>query len=137
MTGGTHVKVTLDKRLVNNMLYTVTDKSAKKAADITRDRARANLVAAGRVNTGKLLSSINVRKVSSVGPVTTYSVGTSVPYAGYQERGIGPVHARPGGVLRFKPKGMGSFIFRPRTKGFPGAYFMRNAYRSLTLRDYL
>lgn len=134
---GTHVTVRLDKTKVNSLLYQVTDKGARKAAERTRDRAKAGIVAAGRVDTGRMLNGIRVTKGSTTPTRTEYRVGTSVPYAGYQEEGIGPVVARRGGVLRFRPKGSSVFIFRPRTRGFPGAHFMRNAYRSLSLRDFL
>jgi hypothetical protein len=64
-------------------------------------------------------------------------VSSSLKYAIYQEEGIGPVVARKGSVLKFKPKGSSVFIFRPRTKGFAGAHQLWDAYRAITLPDFL
>ena len=140
----TSVQVTLDPRMINPMLVRVTDLSARRAAGRTRDRAKANLVAAGRIDTGRLLNSISARRTAEVGMgpspsplATTYAVGTPVFYAGFQEHGIGPVYPRKAKVLRFRPKGSSVFIFRPMTRGFPGAHYLRDAYRALTLKDYL
>jgi hypothetical protein len=68
--------------------------------------------------------------------VTTWTVFTRVPYAEFQEKGTGPIVAAPGGILRFKPKGMSAFIFRPRTKGVPALHFMRDVARSLRKSDF-
>jgi hypothetical protein len=132
------VEVRLDTRLINPMLANLSDATAKRAAIRVRDRARSNVVAKGRVNTGRLLHSITARSmVRPAAGSARYAVGSSLDYASYQEEGIGPVHARPGHVLRFRPKGSAVFIFRPRTRGFPGAHFMRDAYRSIKLQDFL
>jgi HK97 gp10 family phage protein len=131
------LKVTIDARKLNTLTNKVTDQCARKAAGITRDRARSNLVMAGRTNTGKLAASITTRKRASPAGRAIYDVGSPLSYARYQEEGTRGVPARPGQILRFKPKGSAVFIFRPRTKGIKGVHFLRNAYRSLTKQDFL
>lgn len=136
MTSGArnlNVQVTLDKSKLNPFLVNVTEASAGRAAVRVRDRARAN----APVRTGKLRDSIRFRTKTRTQDLTVIEVSSNVPYAKYQEYGIGPVHAAPGGILRFQPKGMSAFIFRPRTKGFKGKHFMRDAYRSISLSDFL
>jgi len=69
--------------------------------------------------------------------LSTYQVRSDLDYTVFQEGGIGPVHARPGHVLRFQPKGSAVFIFRPRTKGFKGGHFFRDAERAIRFTDFL
>lgn len=135
----TKVKVMLDHRLISTVVQPrAAEMTARKGAEKTRDRARENLTAAGRIRTGKLRKSIRARKksVTATG-VVTYTVGSDLDYASYQEFGIGPVHAKPGNVLVFKPKGSSVVIFRPRTSGFKGAHYLAKAYRALRLDDFL
>lgn len=138
MATKTSVRIILDKRAINRLTAGTTDVTARRAAGRVRDRAKANLTASGRVNTGRLRDSITARNAGSSDPQrTVYEVGTNMPYAGYQEHGIGPVYPKRAKVLRFRPKGSSTFIFRPRTRGFPGAHYLERAYKSLTMRDYL
>lgn len=114
----------------------MVDFAVMKAARTTAFRARMNVVQSGRVNTGALVLSIKEER-ALYGPTrSTWRVGSDLEYAIFQELGIGPVHARPGGVLRFKPKGAVAYIYRPRTKGFEGAHFLEDALRRLTAHDY-
>lgn len=106
--------------------------SVLRAAQTTQRRARANIAAAGRVNSGALMRSIEIRPTGTM----RYSVGSDLPYAIFQEKGIGPVVPVSAKVLRFKPKGASGFVFAQRTKGFAGAHYMRDAYRSLTMADF-
>lgn len=106
--------------------------SVLRAAQTTQRRARANLVSAGRVNSGALLGSIDIRVTGTM----RYTIGSDLHYAIYQEKGIGPVVPVRAKVLRFKPKGSNTFVFARRTRGFEGAHYMAKAYRSLTLADF-
>lgn len=137
MTRGTHqsvsVRVVLDHQRINRYIAEVTDMSAKRAAEVTQRRAQQN----APVDTGRLRDSIKVYKRTTAPPMTTYDVGPTVEYGLYQEKGTRGSVARPGGVLRFKPKGSGVFIFRKRTGPVRARHFMRDAYRRLTVKDYL
>lgn len=114
-----------------------TREGAQNAAITTAHRVQQNIRAAGRVDTGRMLNSIDIRKDRSTENSDWWTVGSNLDYTMYQEKGIGPVHARPGGILAFKPKGSYAMIFRPRTRGFSGANFLRNAASSIRFRDFV
>lgn len=130
------VIISVDQGAMDALRQQVSNETATRAAKVTRDRAKANLAAAGRINTAALWHSIHYRQIRSLPKGSAYMVGSTLPYAIFQEEGIGPVHARPGGVLRFRPVGQQGFIFRPRTKGFKGAFYLRHALDALTERDF-
>lgn len=136
MAGG-DVHVFLNPALINPFLFKTSELSARRAADKVADRANMNVRAAGRVRTGKLAGSYRAVPHKMGLNSASFQVGSPLEYAVFQEDGIGPVHARPGGVLRFQPKGSAVFIFRRRTKGFRGAHQLRRAYESLSLSDFL
>lgn len=131
-------RLALDRTYISTTVQPrAAEMTAKRGAERTRDRARANLKAAGRMRSGKLHNSIQARKESERGGRVVYTVGSPLEYASYQEYGIGPVHARKGKVLAFKPKGSSVTIFRPRTKGFSGAFFLKKARDAITVNDFL
>lgn len=80
------------------------------------------------VKTGTLRRSItNTVTVSPM--VTNVKVGTNVPYAKYVEFGRGPVHARPGGFLRFE---IGGRVIYARSVGPARAKpFLYRAFNAL------
>ena len=105
---------------------------------MTAKRAGDNVRAAGRVNTGRLADSFRIRQISAPGATSAkFSVYTDVEYWKYQNygtRGSRPVNAK---VLRFKPKGSGSFVFAMHTAPIAPSYFMEDAFRALTVHDFL
>ncbi len=133
----TSVRVRIDRRQVETLLADVTEASAGRAARRVQERVTRNIVASGRVRTGRMRDSVRSRRVSHTNAQTTYEVYSDVPYTIFQEDGIGPVYPVRAKVLRFRPKGSNVFIFRPRTKGFKGAHFFRQARASVTLDDFL
>ncbi|HEY1319094.1 MAG TPA: HK97 gp10 family phage protein [Streptosporangiaceae bacterium] len=130
------VTIKLDQRAVNSLLMRVTSEGAHKAATVTAQRAQALITAQGRVRTGAMRASIVPRLVSQSADVTVYSVGSPLPYAGFQERGTRGSQAAPGRVLRFMPKGSLVYLYRPRTGPVPAAHFMRGAYAMLKVADF-
>jgi hypothetical protein len=138
MASSVRVTININDRRALRLVNTTTDECAKRAAHHAQRRAKAGIVAAGRVRTGAMLASIRVKKMRNPSPLSSsYRVGSDLKYTVYQERGVRAVHARPGGVLVFKPKGVNSFVFARSTKGFPGAHFMRDAVRSLTVSSFV
>lgn len=133
MASTSKTTVNIDKAKLKKIADDAKDATAHRAAEKVQQQVVRNIVAAGRVRTGHLRDSISIRKMYG----GVYDVYTDVPYADFQEQGIGPVHAGHGKVLRFQPKGSSAFIFRPRTRGFPGAHFFHDAYRRITQRDFL
>jgi hypothetical protein len=117
------------------MLIRTNGEACRRAASRTVTRVRQNIIASGRVNTGRMLGSVSAR-VAVPGIRTTWKVSVNEPYTIYQEKGIGPVTARPGGFLVFTPKGSSTVVFAKRTRGFEGAHFLEKALRDLRVRDY-
>lgn len=125
--------VRLDRSATAAMVARNVDAANELAAYYTRDRAKGNIVAKGRVDTARLWASIEARRVSPF----QWTVGSPLHYAKFQEEGVrGPVLPVRAKVLRFKPKGSTQFVFARRTKGFPGAFFLRDALRRLSPRDF-
>lgn len=131
------VRVVLDRSLVNAMLREYTVAAAKKGAARCRERVRAGITAAGRVDTGAMRSNISIRPLKSSGTVESYSVSVNVPYASFQNDGTrahGPVRAR---FLVFKPKGSNRMVFARHVRGVSAARFMEKALAGMTLEDFV
>lgn len=131
------VQVTLSPRSMRKLGDDVTSELARKAALTTKARLQGYIRAQGRVRTGAMVRSIRTSPRRSGPNRTSYSVTSGLLYTKWQNDGIGLVVARPGGVLRFKPKGSNVFIFRPRTKGFTGGHFFEKAQNAIRLTDFL
>lgn len=133
----TTVRITMNRAAITRLTGQIADDSAHRAALATQARVKANITAAGRIRTGRMLDSIRVVKDRTTDTSVTYEVRSRLSYTRYQEDGIGPVVAKRGSVLRFQPKGSAVFIFRPRTRGFEGAHFFRDAHAAIRLGDFL
>lgn len=137
---GKRYTLTLDKGRMNPMLQEVADAACHKAARRAVDRTRDNIQAAGRVDTGRMMQSTRLRRVSTnLAQVEKYQVYVEAPYARWQEEGhkvawITPKRAK---VLVFRPKGSGSFVFAKKVRGTKGAHFLRDAVRSLRVKDFV
>jgi HK97 gp10 family phage protein len=125
-----NVTVRLDEARLHLFLEDVSRKSARAAATRLRDAARRK----APKRTGRGAESISVRSEESSWRGSYYLVGPEVKYMAYQESGTGPIHARPGGVLRFQSGGV--FVFARRTRGVPAVHFMRDSYREMTVQDF-
>jgi len=140
--GARRMVLDLNRGAVDRMLNEVGNQTTKRAADRVAKRARDNLTASGRIGTGKLRDSIKAEKESASGRRVIWVVNVGQPYGKYQERGtasqgsgyIYPVKAK---FLRFKPKGSSTFVFARKVRGVKPAWFMRDAYKSIGMRDYL
>lgn len=109
-----------------------------RAAGRVRDRAKMNITTAGRIDTGAMRNDIQARRLRGGKSGVWYEVGGTLPYTIYQHEGVdGPIVPRRAKVLRFKPGGSSTFIFRPQVNGFRGEPFLTDALKSLTLNDFL
>jgi hypothetical protein len=131
------VRVTLSSRSMKKLGDDVTTDMARRAAQRTKVRIQGYIRQQGRVRTGAMVRSIRTSPRRSGPNRSAYSVTSGLPYTKFQNDGIGPVVARPGSVLRFKPKGSNVFIFRPRTRGFTGGHFFEKAQNAIRLTDFL
>jgi hypothetical protein len=108
-----------------------------RAAGKVRDRAKANITAADRVDTGAMRAQLVGRRISGGAGGVWYEVGSPVPYAIYQHQGVqGPIYPRRAKVLRFKPSGSSSYVFARSVSGFKGVPFLTDALSSLTVGDF-
>lgn len=80
------------------------------------------------VKTGTLRRSI-AHRVTVSPMVTTATIGTNVPYAKHVEFGRGPIHAKPGGALRFEIGG--KVIFAKSVGPAKARPFLFRAFREL------
>ena len=132
----TTVKITLKKQPVITLQTKTSARLARKAAFATRDKVRRNITAKPRVDTGKMRDSVHVEK-RKTGVTSSYSVISRLKYTIYQEKGVRPFSMKPGGpMLRFTPKGSNKVVFARKVKGFPPGNFFKDAYNSLSIRDF-
>ena len=86
---------------------------------------------------GHLAGSIASTPAQSIGYMQwQVQVFSNLHYAIYQERGTRGSVARPGRMLRFKPKGSSTYVFAKRTGPVPATRFMERALNSLTSADF-
>lgn len=101
------------QKIIDGLDEAVTD-GLELVGDVGQDAARA------KAGPGNLSNTIELRPAGD-----GWDLAASAPYAGYVERGRGPVVARKGGVLRFEVAGR--VIFRPRVGPARPRPFMRPA----------
>ena len=126
-----------DRRAVQIVVGGFTRKAAVAGAENFKKRVQANITASNRIDTGKMLANWDIVQMPAKGQAAyRFKVVSRQPYTIFQEKGTRGSVAKPGKWLRFKPKGSNVFIFRKRTGPVPPAYFVRNAVRSMTVRDF-
>lgn len=129
-------------RLVQGRGSPVYD-AVQRGTNRARDRAKIEVTAAGRVDTGYLRNQIqsDVRVTGSrvIGKVTSHA-----PYSRFVHGGTGiygprgrPIVPRRARYLRFKPKGSATFVFTKSVKGMRPTPFMQRALDKVSIRDFL
>ena len=114
----------------------------QQAGGIVRDYAKAEITAAGRVDTGQMRNA-NVAETAKVaGNQISVRVVNDTPQAQYQHEGTAQeIFPRRARVLRFAPRG-GAFVFAPSVRGIHPANptkplpFLTNAIDRLSLDDF-
>lgn len=134
---GSRARLSLDAARVRGEVGALALAAATRGAHVAAERAKINLAAKGRIDTGALQRDIRVDP-TVIGPPLrpTFRVGTDLPYAVFQEEGTrahGPVRAR---FLRFKPKGSSTFVFARWVRGITPAHYMRDALASMRPGDF-
>lgn len=130
------MSVKINSAKLNAELTRMSDNATAKAAHKLRQRIRAEIVMSGRINTGEMMERIDVDKEPPHGRTIRYAVKPKTDQYVYQDQGTRGAQARPGGVLRFKPKGAGYYIFRKKTGPIMAAEFTRKAIRKMTPHDW-
>lgn len=107
-----------------------------RAAGKVRDRAKANITAAGLVDTGALRQSVVGRRLRDGKSGVWYEVGSDLEYAIYQHEGTkGPIYPRRAKVLRFTGSS-GGYVFARQVQGVKATKFLTQALESLTVADF-
>ncbi len=134
---GASLNIKIDANAVQRVVGRTVAVAAAHGANVAAARAKNNIAQANRVDSTAMYRGMTVEQVTSAPLNAAYLVYTPVPYAIYQEFGTrdhGPVRAKR---LVFKPKGQQFFVFAKWVRGVQPAYFMTNALRSLSVKDFL
>jgi len=105
----TRVKIKWNERAIDSMLLQITGGSARRAAEVTKRRMQSNIISSGRVKTGFMLRSIDVKLVRQNMRLCEMAVGSAAHYTPFQNWG---------------------------TRYITGAHFIEDAVRDLTFRDF-
>jgi hypothetical protein len=136
------VRTSIDRQAVGQVVAKYGEPALARAAQTTANRARARITGAGRVDRGTMRARTAAGPVRRTGQSVTVEVRTAVPYAVWQHEGTG-VHAGRGRIyprrakmLRFRPKGSGTFVFARSVAGVKGVPYLKDALNSLTISDF-
>lgn len=135
----TKVTLKLSTARMNVVIGGQAKAAVDRAATAAQRRAQNNVRAAGRIDTGELVNGI-VKEPSQVRSDPMHPamrVVSRAKHSLYNELGTRDHGARNGGVMRFKPKGSGTFVFARRVRGIRGIHFMRNAVQQTRVNDFL
>lgn len=128
---GTEFRAFVADKLVDSM---------QQGAGRVRDRAKANIIAAGRVDNSDMLQQVVAETVQVDGLKVTARVESRAPHSLYQHEGTanngaGYIYPRTARVLRFSPKG-GGVVFAPKVRGVRGVPFLKDALDASSLSDF-
>ena len=130
-------KINLDPGKVNAVVGAQAKQAARRAAEATADRVRANIKAMGLVDTGELLAGVVVvQSRDSTVEHPKYQVVSTAKHTRFLEFGTrahGPTTAK---FLRFKPKGSSTFVFAKWVRGVRAYGFMRKAFQQVRTSDF-
>lgn len=108
-----------------------------RAGALTRDRAKLNLTAAGRVDTGQLRNQVESETVLRGQDVVSRVVSRAAHTMYVHDGTTGPIVPRRARVLRFKPRGAVAYVFTPQVEGIAATPFLTDALRELSIDDIL
>lgn len=131
------VRLRLDHSILTATVAPMAEAAVKRAAVTARARARANVSAAGLINTGDLHASMTYEPVPSAPDFPRYAVGSPLDYVKFPEFGTrahGPVKAK---ALRFKPKGSKTFVFATWVRGVRPYGFMKQTLDEMRPTDFM
>lgn len=140
-TGGANLVIEdtvirLDEGKMTPHLARIAERGARNAARATVDRIQANITRLGRIDTGQMREDWTIRAdVSDLHPRMFISSG--VPYMLYQERGTRAHGPRNAQFMVFTPKGSSRVVFAKWVRGVKAGHFVRDAYRRLSVSDFV
>lgn len=133
------VDIQLSRAKVASVLARHSNASAHRAAKVTRDRIREEIVKAGRVDTGRMRDSLHLTR-AKVGVETQWNIAVKGPAARYflfQDQGTRAHGPKRANYMVFKPKGSSTFVFAKWVRGVTAGKFVQKAANRLTVRDFL
>ena len=107
-------------------------KAVHRAAGRVRDRAKEN----APVLTGALRASITSTLVKQGKTSISYTIGSPIKYAIWQEQGTGPIFARRAPMLHFRTRN-GQWVRTYSTRGVPAVHYLEKAIDALSPSDFL
>jgi HK97 gp10 family phage protein len=106
-------------------------RATARAAGRLRDRAKRN----ASVDKGLMRNSITAELKQQGATNVTWTVGTDVVYAKWQEHGTPPIFARRAPMLVFQVNGR--WVSTYSTRGVPAQHFLQRAANDVTENDFL
>ena len=132
-----NVRIRIDHPTMRAHVGKLSKTAVQRGATAAEERYRANIRATDRIDSGKMVNTVQQRDVPGRSVMQpAIAVGTPVPYVKFQEYGTrahGPVRAK---YLRFKPKGSSSFVFAKWVRGVRPARFAQNALDMMRPTDF-
>jgi hypothetical protein len=130
-------RVRINDAAVIRVVAPMTKRATKRAAEKTALRAARNVLVMGLVDSGELAQSFRVRELASAPLLSRFEVYSTAKHAKYPEFGRGPIDAKPGKFLVFKPKGAQSFVFAKHVGPVRAYGFMKKAKQQLRVSDFV
>lgn len=131
------VKITIHRGKVIEVVGPIAERAAYLAAQKARGYVISEIQKAGRVDTGRMIAGLQVRKVASGPLLRRFEVSSSAPYTMFQNDGTRAHGPRNAEFMVFTPKGGGGIVFAKWVKGVQGAHFMEKGLARVRVADYV
>lgn len=116
----------------------IADKGAYRAATAMKGRVQSNIRRKGRINTGHMIESLQVRRLTTTRTYgAAYQVYSGAFYTRFQEFGTRAHGPKVASVMVFTPKGGKGLVFAKWVRGVTPGNFFRDALREASPADAL
>lgn len=130
------VKITIHRGKVIEVVGPIAERAAYLAAQKARGHVISEIQKAGRIDTGRMIAGMQVRKVASGPLLRRFEVSSSAPYTMFQNDGTRAHGPRRADFMVFSPKGGGGLVFAKWVKGVTGAHFMERGLARVRAADF-
>lgn len=131
------ITFTLDSSAIARVVGPRAEQAAYRAGQRARGYAMSGIQSSGRIDTGRMINSLQVRREPGGDAlVARYTISSPLFYTVFQEFGTrahGPVRAP---FLVFTPKGGSGVVFAKWVRGVTPALFMTNAVARVSVSDF-
>ncbi|WKW87065.1 hypothetical protein SEA_NICOLE72_28 [Microbacterium phage Nicole72] len=131
------VKITIHRGQVIQAVGPIAERAAYLGAQKARGYVMSEIQKSGRVDTGRMIAGMQVRKVASGPLVRRFEVSSSAPYTLFQNAGTRAHGPRSAEFMVFTPKGGGGVVFAKWVKGIQGAHFMEKGLARVRAADFV